>query len=84
MKMIKLDLSNQGLTTLEGIDLTGVTHLNCSRNNLTFLPVLPHTLEQLVCSQNKLVSLPKLPNKLLFLICKDNKLSPFQLYYLKH
>ena len=54
MKMSILDLSHRGLTTLEGIDLTGVTYLDCSFNKLTSLPELPIGLKNLLCSYNKL------------------------------
>ena len=39
-----LDLSNKYLTTLDGIDLTGVTVLLCQNNRLTLLPSLPETV----------------------------------------
>ena len=53
---MKLFLVNRGLTTLDGIDLTGVTHLYCSHNQLTSLPPLPVTLEKLYCWNNQLTS----------------------------
>ena len=71
----KLDISHQGLTTLEGINLTGVITLNCSSNYLTSLPAtLPPTLEYLWCSDNLLTSLPKLPPNLKRLWCCNNRL----------
>ncbi len=72
--MTKLDLTYRNLTTLDGIDLTGVTELVCSNNNLTHLPPLPDTLKNLWCWQNNLTSLPILPNSLVSLQCNYNKL----------
>ena len=71
---MKKDLSNQGLTTIDGIDLTGVTELNCGYNQLVSLPVLPDSLQQLYCDDNQLVSLPVLPDSLQRLNCDNNSL----------
>jgi len=70
---MKLDLSHKRLTSLDGIDLSGVTKLNCSCNQLTSLPSLP-PLEILNCSYNQLTSLPDLPS-LKELYCNDNQLT---------
>jgi len=74
---MKLDLSNRGLTSLDGIDLTGVTELNCSDNLLTSLPDLSdlHSLEVLYCGYNQLTSLPPLPSSLKQLWCNANRLT---------
>ena len=72
---IKLDIFNRGLTTLDGIDLTGVTIIDCYNNQLTSLPPLPETLEKLDCSNNQLTSLPPLPETLQELICTNNQLT---------
>ena len=72
---MKLFLVNRGLTTLDGIDLTGVTHLYCSHNQLTSLPPLPETLEKLHCYVNQLTSLPPLPETLEKLDCSNNQLT---------
>ena len=73
---MKLDLSNKGLTTLDGIDLSRVTYLYCSNNQLTSLPPLPKTLKELICWNNQLTSLPPLPETLKKLSCDDNRLLP--------
>ena len=71
--MKDLDLSHSGLKTLEGIDLTGVTHFKCSYNQLTSLPTLPPTLVIFDCSCNDLKSLPtSLPDTLEFIDCSHN------------
>jgi len=70
---MKLDLSNRRLTSLDGIDLSGVTELDCSYNKLTSLPDLP-ALEELVCHANQLTSLPDLP-ALKKLFCHHNQLT---------
>ena len=48
--------------------------LDCSHNNVTYLPNLPDSLKILWCENNKLTSLPKLPNSLKKLYCINNKL----------
>lgn len=71
-----LDLSDQGLTTLKGFDLSRVTHLICSHNKLTSLPTLPYGLKILDCGFNEIISLPDiLPIGLKGLYCYRNKLS---------
>lgn len=74
---MKLDLSHKGLTTLEGIDLTGVTELYCYSNELTSLGVktLPSTLKTLHCGNNRLTFLPELPSTLEKLSCWQNQLT---------
>jgi len=69
-----LDLSHGRLTSLDGIDLSGVTHLSCYNNQLTSLPPLPSTLERLYCENNRLTSLPHLPASLEKLYCYGNRL----------
>jgi len=74
------------LTSLNGIDLTGVTKLYCYNNKftldgngLTSIPELPNSLKQLYCDHNQftldgngLTSLPDLPNSLQKLLCNYN------------
>lgn len=69
-----LDLSNKGLTSLDGIDLTKVTALDVRNNNLTSLTKLPITLKRLHCGKNQLVHL-ELPPNLHELVCSHNKLT---------
>jgi Leucine-rich repeat (LRR) protein len=60
---------------ISGLNLKSITaplnpnlkYLNCSDNQLTYLPVLPPTLVHLNCSGNNLTSLPKLPDTLILL-----------------
>lgn len=76
---MKLELFNKNLHSeeLAKIDLTGVTNMRCSRNQLTSLPTLPLSLGKLDCNCNQLRSLPEL--KIVFnlkiLICDDNRLT---------
>lgn len=50
--------------------------LNCSGNELRYLPPLQHTnLNALFCSTNKLYTLPKVPPTLECLYCYNNRLS---------
>jgi Leucine-rich repeat (LRR) protein len=49
-------------------------YLYCDRNNLTYLPKLPNSLEILDCGSNQLLSLPELPHNLENLQCDSNKL----------
>ena len=77
--MVRLDLYRRGLTSLDGIDLTGVTELLCSTNRLISLPELPSTLLFLDCSINCLTYLPDqgqgLPPNLKKLNCSYNQLT---------
>jgi Leucine-rich repeat (LRR) protein len=68
---MKLDKSHRHLTTLDGIDLTCVTELDCSFNDLTSLPELPATLLTLICCWNKLTNF-SLPDTLKYLDCSGN------------
>jgi Leucine-rich repeat (LRR) protein len=72
---MKLNLDFRGLTTLDGVDLTGVTELWCDSNQLTLLPPLPETLEILCCHSNQLTSLPHLPETLEELDYNSNQLT---------
>lgn len=67
-----LDLSNLGLNELPPIP-DDCSELDCSDNNLTFLPELPNCTT-LICYNNKLTSLPKLPN-CFELGCSENQLT---------
>lgn len=84
----QMDTTSSAVTTCHSInvsgqliaDITGVqyfdslTHLDCSVNHLTNLPVLPSTLQYLDCSVDSITSLPALPNSLQELICYSNYL----------
>lgn len=74
--MIVRDLSNRGLTTLEGIDLFGVGVLNCCQNSLTSLPrTLPKSLKYVYCADNSLISVPVIPDGIVLFDCTNNKLT---------
>jgi Leucine-rich repeat (LRR) protein len=51
-----------------------VTELNYSNQELTELPPLPKTLQNLWCHNNKLQELPPLPSTLQRLYCENNNL----------
>lgn len=54
IKKMKLDISNQDLTTLQGVD--------CSNNRLTSLQYCPEGIQKkLNCSHNRLISLQYFP-----------------------
>ena len=48
---------------------------NCNYCNLTKLPDLPNSLQDLRCNNNNLTKLPNLPNSLIELYCSNNKLT---------
>lgn len=77
--MTHLIISGENLTSLEGIDLTNVTYLDCINNSLTSLPALPQCLLQLRCGANRLTSLPTLPIGLKWLECEYNLLTSLPL-----
>jgi Leucine-rich repeat (LRR) protein len=74
--VLTIDISCRGLTSFP--DLTRFKNLkilNCSVNQLTYLPTLPQNLKILYCSNNQLTSLPTLPQNLTELNCYNNKLT---------
>ena len=50
-----------------------ITYIDCSMNQLIYLPDLPSTLTTLYCSLNWLSSLPDLPSTLTSLYCYNNQ-----------
>ena len=73
---MKFDISNQNLTTLEGIEFPiGITELNCSLNKLTSLQYYPSSVQILHCSYNQLTSLQYCPPNLEVLYCWNNRLT---------
>ncbi|WP_157607696.1 3-coathanger stack domain-containing protein [Runella limosa] len=59
--LTSLDVSNQGISDLTGINLfSALQTLNISNNPLTCLPVLPVTLTKLIVNPNEVKCLPKL------------------------
>ncbi|MGE5397250.1 MAG: hypothetical protein ACM3MK_06890, partial [Chitinophagales bacterium] len=74
-----LDVSNRNITSLAGLgyfDETTLEKLNCSSNQLTYLPALPGNLIKLDCSINRITSLREpLPGNLVELYCNNNRLT---------
>jgi hypothetical protein len=71
-----LDISYNGIKYLPELTrFQNLKKLNCSDNELTFLPTLPQNLTSLNCCDNKLTSLPNLPQNLEVLYCRNNKLT---------
>ena len=69
-------VSNKGLTYLPDLSrFKQLTHLYCSKNQLTELPPLNDKLERLYCEYNQLTELPPLNDKLMRLICYENLLT---------
>ncbi len=54
-----------------------VVYICCSNNQLTSLPNLPNSLQELWCDNNQLTVLPELPNSLQLLYYKNNQLIKF-------
>jgi uncharacterized repeat protein (TIGR01451 family) len=72
----QVDISNQGITDLTGIQyFKNLKYLYCYSNQLTSLPVLPASLTTLTCYLNQLASLPALPASLTDLECSNNQLT---------
>ncbi len=56
-----INIPNLGIIDLTGIEyFSSIVYLNCSQNNLIFLPTLPNSLEVLICNHCNLNSLPQL------------------------
>ena len=74
----KLDISNLGLTSLEGIP-NGVTKLDCSHNQLTSLEGCPEGVSRwLYCHHNQLTTLEGIPNGVTYLNCSHNRLTSLE------
>lgn len=71
-----LQCINEGISDITGVEaFVNLTTLSCYNNQLTFLPPLPATLQNLFCSYNQLTSLPSLPSGLLQIDCAGNQIS---------
>ena len=57
------------------INYDTVIYINCSNNQLSKLPKVPNSLQELLCDYNQLTTLPKLPNSLQIIDCNDNQLT---------
>jgi len=53
-------------------NLSSLTYLNCSSNQISNLPALPNTMNKLICESNLLKGLPSLPGSLTYLDCSSN------------
>ncbi len=68
--------SGQNISNLEGIQyFNSLIGLDCSDNNLSYLPTLPNSLTFLSCSYNSITSLPTLPTSLIEFDCDYNSLT---------
>lgn len=72
---MELSVENQGLTSINNLNLIGIEILCCNDNKLTFLPELPTSITDLYCYNNQLTTLPDLPEGLQLLSCFGNKLT---------
>ena len=85
--LINLDVSNQNISDLTGIeDFTVISSLDCSNNNLTNLDLIQNNYLQILdCSYNQLTSLTIIFNPLQAfqnyssLICNNNQLASLDL-----
>lgn len=73
----KLIIQYSRLTTLNDYDLSNITKLVCSHNEIRMLPNLPASLKLLDCSFNKLISLPNLSHCIFLyeIDCSRNRLT---------
>lgn len=68
-----LNISNQKIKSLLDVSFCeGITHLYCSKNDLTNLQGCPPGIKYIDCSYNNLVSLEGCPAGLSFLDCRNN------------
>lgn len=73
---VSINCSSLNIADLTGIGyFTNLDTLDCSKNQLSFLPPLPDSLKYLLSSENNLSSLPVLPAGLQKLDCGKNQLS---------
>ena len=71
-----LGLSNMQIASIEGLQyFKNLQYLDCSLNQLTELPSLPNTLNNLLCNHNRLTVLPSLPSSLTSMYCPSNQLA---------
>ncbi len=75
-----INVQNLGITNLTGVQyFDSLKALDCTNNQLSFLPSLPSRLLSLTCSQNQLTSIPSLPNVLGYVDCSNNQLTTISL-----
>jgi uncharacterized repeat protein (TIGR01451 family) len=71
-----VDVNNQGISDLTGIEyFDNLNTLDCSSNQLSFLPILSNSIQTLLCYNNQLTSLPILPASLDLFYCSQNNLT---------
>ena len=74
--ILTLNISGRRIKSLTNLTrFKNLQFLDCSRNNLTYLPTLPQNLTELHCYRNQLSSLPTLPPNLEVLACSENTLT---------
>jgi hypothetical protein len=75
-----IDVSEEGLTSLEGAPQTVDRNFNCRDNKLTSLEGAPQTVgKDFYCSSNRLTSLEGAPQKVGgFFICNSNRLTSLE------
>lgn len=73
--LLFLDCNENQLSALPSSLPPNLISLKCYGNNLTNLPALPASLQQLWCLDNQLTSLPALPASLVQLVCDHNQLN---------
>jgi hypothetical protein len=55
-------------------------HLDCTNNNLEYIPTLPDNVRNFNCADNKLTYLPTLPSNLRMINCFGNKLTSLPMF----
>jgi uncharacterized repeat protein (TIGR01451 family) len=71
-----LSINESDISDLTGLEyFDNLIFLDCSNNNLNFLPSLPPTIETLLCNNNQLTILPTLPPFLDIFYCSENNLT---------
>lgn len=74
-KLRSLTVAIQQISDLTGVaGFASLTSLNCTNNNLTFIPTLPPSLKTLFISNNKITQLTNIPENLTALYCISNQL----------
>ena len=69
-----LNCYNNKLTSLPKLQKSYLKELDCSYNNLIYLPELPTTLKKLSCKNNINLVIPELPASLKILSCDNSNI----------
>ncbi len=71
-----VNCSGQNISDLTGIHyFVNLWQLDCSSNQLTFLPELPNSITIVDCSSNQISNFTNLPNSIVTLACSYNNLT---------